>query len=617
VFRKASVGVVLAGLLFTGAVAAAPLFVNGLAIPGDTGDQYGTEVNDGRLGFFSDLYYNSIRKEWWGLSDRGPGGGTLAYDTRVQRFTIDIDPITGAISNFQVAQTIKFTNGGPHRTMNGQAPNPNDVLGNSFDPEGLVISPKNGHFLVSDEYGPSLYEFNRNGEFVRAFATPANLIPRDAVTEVPNYAADPTTNPAGKRTNRGFEGLAVSPDGQYAYAMLQSTMLDEGGGNGTVNRIVKFDLDAGRAVAQYAYQMEGSSQGRGISALVALNDTEFLVLERNNRGVGVGADLSPPSKRVYKIDIDGAADISGIDLDSGAAYVPVTKNPTIFINLGVNTLLPLGNKVPEKWEGLTIGPRLGDDSYVMLAGTDNDYSVTQNGSNVQFDVYFNFADADPYASSIQCPLGAVATCFNTSNGQPANLAGDHRLLPGVLHAYKASADDLAGYVRPLGRCLAGDARNSSKPLRRVAEGLSDSPVLRDGETCFRCGAQARKMERRRENSHSMAIANDLPLWPSKRLMPGAAGTELERKVDVCGKALAEARHLVRRGRSDALVGQLIARASELLDDMDETLVALHPTRNAVDFAAAATLHRELEQIQAEISTLRRSLAPESSKPGWS
>ena len=456
--------VVLAGLLFASAIAAGPVFVNGLAIPGETGDQYGTDVNDGRLGFFSDLYYDPIRNEWWGLSDRGAGGGTLPYDTRVQRFTIDIDAITGAISNFRIVETVKFTNGGPGRTMNGQAPNPSDVLGNVLDPEGFVVSPKNGHFLVSDEYGPSLYEFNRRGELVRAFATPANVIPRNAVTGVPNYAADPTANPSGKRTNRGFEGLAVSPDGQYAYAMLQSAMLDEGAGSGTVNRIVKFDMDTGRAVAQYAYQMDSASQGRGISALVALNDTEFLVLERNNRGIGVGANPSSPDKRVYRIDIAGATDVSGIDLDSGATYVAVTKDPAIFINLGSNTLPALGSKSPEKWEGLTIGPQLSDGSYVMVAGTDNDYSVTQNGSNVQFDVYFNFAEADPYASSIQCPLGAVTACFSTSNGQPAILTGDHKLLPGVLHAYKSSADDLAGYVLPLGRCLQSEDRNSPKPV---------------------------------------------------------------------------------------------------------------------------------------------------------
>jgi len=29
------------------------------------------------------------------------------------------------------------------------------VLGRSFDPEGLVIDPRTGHLLVSDEYGPS------------------------------------------------------------------------------------------------------------------------------------------------------------------------------------------------------------------------------------------------------------------------------------------------------------------------------------------------------------------------------------------------------------------------------------------------------------------------------
>ncbi len=240
-------------------------------------------------------------------------------------------------------------------------------------------------------------------------------------------------------------------------------MLEEGGGDGT------FDLDSGRAVAQFAYRMEGSSQGRGISALLALNETEFLVLEQNNRGVGVGAEFSPANRRIYKIDIEDATDVSDIDLDSEFAYVPVAKNPTAFINLAANTLLALGNKVPEKWEGLVIGPRLSDGSYIMLAGTDNDYSVTQNGNNVQFDVNFRFGDSDPYASSIQCPLGAVTGCFNTSNGQPAILT-DHKLLPGVLHAYRASADDLAGYVLPLGRCLASHGRESKNPAPACGRG---------------------------------------------------------------------------------------------------------------------------------------------------
>ena len=100
-----------------------------------------------------------------------------------------------------------------------------------------------------------MYEFDRNGARVQSISRPpANLIPRDA-SGLPNFASD-TGNVAGKTTNRGFEGLAISPDGEYFYAMLQSAMLDEGAGNGTSTRIVKFDTATGLAVAQYAYQLE-------------------------------------------------------------------------------------------------------------------------------------------------------------------------------------------------------------------------------------------------------------------------------------------------------------------------------------------------------------------------
>lgn len=52
---------------------AAPTFVNGLTIPGNTLDASGgTTVNNGRMGFFSDLYYDPNRQEYWGspIADR-------------------------------------------------------------------------------------------------------------------------------------------------------------------------------------------------------------------------------------------------------------------------------------------------------------------------------------------------------------------------------------------------------------------------------------------------------------------------------------------------------------------------------------------------------------------
>src|SRR5262245_7972828 len=82
-----------------------PIFVNGLALPGDLQDRAGNELKF-RSGYFSDLYYDPNRGEWWALSDRGPGGGVLSYATRAQRFTIDIHPLTGAISKFKIVETV-------------------------------------------------------------------------------------------------------------------------------------------------------------------------------------------------------------------------------------------------------------------------------------------------------------------------------------------------------------------------------------------------------------------------------------------------------------------------------------------------------------------------------
>ena len=384
-------------------------FVNGLALDGAATDRSSGSDAERRLGYFSDLYYDPQRKEWWGLSDRGPGGGVL---------------------NFQVAATIKFNDAG--QAMNGIAPNPTSSLGRAFDPEGFVVNPVSGNLLVSDEYGPSLVEFDRNGNLLRRFDVPANLQPRNAATGLANFAGD-TGNTAGKRTNRGFEGLAISPDGKFAYAML-----DEGGGDGRYSRIVKFDTATGQAVAQYAYLMDRSGQGQGISSLVALGGDEFLVLERNNRGVGVGATLATADKSVYEIDLAGAVDVSGITLPAGATFGGAVTKVAKVMDLDSDKPF-LGGRSPEKWEGLAIGPELAPDLYLMLAGTDNDYSVTQSGSGEQFDVWFNFSDADPYATAIQCPIGSTVGCTGT-------LTAAHRLLPGILHAYTVN---IAGYVMPV------------------------------------------------------------------------------------------------------------------------------------------------------------------------
>lgn len=431
---------------------AEPELVNVLSLPGESvdltrlkqGQTGGANVN--RQGFFSDLFYDPHSEFWYALSDRGPGGGLLSYETRLQRFTLKIRT-DGRISHYELDKTIRFVddsgapfNGRNPRLLNGNAA----MLGNSFDPEGLVVG-RNGHFFVSDEYGPSLYEFDRKGRFIRAFEPPANLLPKEA-TGVLNFVDGRPTIATGRQDNRGYEGLTINPWGTKLYAILQDPLVNEGSPDGRRSRnvrIVEFDTESGQSERQFIYELDSladinartadtgddfgaNAQGRniGVSAILALNSHEFLVLERDNRGFGGDESIlklatppqpAPPSlhKRVYRIDIADttapATDVSGISLHNTntvpAGVTPVKK--ALFLDV-LSALQQAGQPVPEKLEGLAIGPRLRDhrrkdhhgddddddddddsdgDDRVILFGTDNDFSVTQNADTTeQFDV---------------------------------------------------------------------------------------------------------------------------------------------------------------------------------------------------------------------------------------
>ena len=473
--RRAGLSAVL--LVTSAAVAPAAFaqsFVNAITIPATTSvstPEIGVPDVNNRLGMFSDIYYDVNRNEYWGLADRGPGGGILSYDTRVERFNLTVNPTTGAISNFQPMQTVMFTDPnnilgqGAGINLNGLAPGapggpPINTVGRAFDPEGIVVAPVTGNLLVSSEYGPSVYEFNRQGQLLRVLTTPTNLTPSDGTT--PNFGSD-VGNTQGIRANRGFEGLAISPDGRYAYAVLQAPLVNEGGNaagvTGNFVRIVRFDLLTGLSDAQYAYQFSTNAQGRGVSALVAINDHEFMVIERNNRGVGVpDANLALPDKNVFRIDITGATNVAGVALPATGTTLPpgvvAVRKSAQYIDLDTAANLPAPFAVsPEKWEGLAIGPKLNNGNYLILTGTDNDFSVTQiPGSGTQYDVYYNPAAA-ANQKRIQCDLGAgfVNCDFILDNGA---LGGDflgpnftgYGLIPGVLAAFSAP---LPSFVAPV------------------------------------------------------------------------------------------------------------------------------------------------------------------------
>jgi hypothetical protein len=85
-------------------------------------------------------------------------------------------------------------------------------------------------------------------------------------------------------------------------------------------------------------------------------------------------------------------------------------------------------------------------------------------------------------------------------------------------------------------------------------------------------------------------------------------------ADLCSGVLQEARRLAVAGTHGPALVALLARACDLLDDIDEFLVALNPLRDAEAYLCAAKLHRSLEDIQARLPHPLRSGAFRLSRP---
>jgi hypothetical protein len=272
-----------------------------------------------------------------------------------------------------------------------------------FDPEGVALG-RNGTFFVSDEYGPSILNFNREGHLIGRIPVPSKFLlgnPPPAEVE-PSGDVDSGgnslelfDNTLGRQANRGMEGLAITPDGRMLVGIMQNALLQDKGWNtitssrvGLNNRILTIDLKTGET-HEYVYVMDAINQGRGVNEILALNDHEFLVLERDNRTrvpTPPNAAQTPNLKRIYRIDLAqaGLTDVSDIDelpaaaaspLDPVTPITPVTK--TLFIDLldpafMVNATQTIRDVIAEKIEGMAWGPDLPDGRHMLYVVSDND-----------------------------------------------------------------------------------------------------------------------------------------------------------------------------------------------------------------------------------------------------
>jgi len=257
-----------------------------------------------------------------------------------------------------------------------------------FDPEGVRVSPDGKSVFISDEYGPYVRQFDRStGQLVKTF-TLANNLNVSTLSAVGQTEID--NNTSGRVANKGMEGLAITPDGKTLVGVMQAPLIQDAaiGSTSKMVRIVTIDVATG-ATHQYGYNL---TSGSGVSEIVAINDHQFLLDERDGKGLGDGS--AAKIKQFFKVDLTGATDITNL---TGNAANNAAVNKTLVVDL-VKILKANGfaeKDIPAKIEGISFGQDVlvnGVLEHTLWVSNDNDFVPGTAGPN-QFFV-LGFKDRD-------------------------------------------------------------------------------------------------------------------------------------------------------------------------------------------------------------------------------
>jgi hypothetical protein len=245
---------------------------------------------------------------------------------------------------------------------------------NGFDPEGLV-KLSDGTFWIAEENGPSVTHFGADGRMI------ARYVPKGTETEFEGAHYEVRgILPAiltRRAVNRGIEGLAISPDEQFLYFIMQSPLVnpDVASFRAAQNaRLFKIERASMKIVGEYVYVLDDPRTFRRdpsdrqsdvrISELMAVGDDRLVVDERTDQ-----------TTKLYDINLKAATNILDTQWDD-----PVTR-PTLEQTLLRGNIKPLPKTlcldsadVPGlegKTEGMAL---LGDGSLLLV--NDNDFGIS-------------------------------------------------------------------------------------------------------------------------------------------------------------------------------------------------------------------------------------------------
>jgi hypothetical protein len=196
------------------------------------------------------------------------------------------------------------------------------LTGADFDIES--IQPVADGFWLGEEFGPYLIKVDRMGRLTDVIPT---IVDGKPVVSPDNPLIQLPANPTAKnpvfnlKRSGGFEGLAMSKDGNKLYALLEGAIYKDDGQMESVDghtaiRVIEFDVPNKKWTGR-SWLYPFADKGVSIGDFNMLDETTALVIERDN-GAGTKdracADPKQPKpdcfeapaelKRVYKIEFN-------------------------------------------------------------------------------------------------------------------------------------------------------------------------------------------------------------------------------------------------------------------------------------------------------------------------
>lgn len=165
-----------------------------------------------------------------------------------------------------------------------------------------VRRDQQGNLWFGDEFGPFLIKTDATGKVLRSEIGLPNTRGFGGNPLVQSPQNPHLSGPANLNGSGGFEGMALNASGTRLYTLLEKRINDDPNAQRLI--INEFDLATEAYTANsFAYHME--SPGHAIGDFTAISDTEFLVIERDNRqGDPTNPAFANPAqfKKIFKVD---------------------------------------------------------------------------------------------------------------------------------------------------------------------------------------------------------------------------------------------------------------------------------------------------------------------------